>query len=353
MRTPQHFSALDFYRFVAAFGVLLLHMSEFSRYDTTFGFGNATADFYLFVDFFFILSGFVIGVTYFDRVSNGAEIYTFLRRRIARIYPLHLLTLLIYLAPAIVGKTTNAAKYDISAIAQQLLLVQSWPLNANLPFNFPAWSVSVEWAMYLLFPILSWIFFRVGALPLVAVAALGFVGIEMAMSVVHPPLWFADTSVIRALPTFVIGVLISRFYQAFQISGGLWIGVFCFAMAIAATVMHLSPYVVLALFSATVWFTAAGNAYSGRTIFDGAISTELGNASYALYMIHSITLTAAIQFVWPRLSDSSPPIWFGLSACVGTALLAIPIFHWFERPARDFISGRSLLLKAAWAQKQT
>jgi peptidoglycan/LPS O-acetylase OafA/YrhL len=342
---PRHFYALDFYRFVAAFGVLLLHLAQFSLYDTNSEFGNLTADFYLFVDFFFILSGFVVGITYFDRVGSISEIYTFLRRRIARIYPLHILTLLFYLAPAVVGLSTNAQKYCLSPILQQILLVQSWPLNASAPFNFPAWSISVEWAMYLLFPAVVWICRAIGMWSLIALIGLGLFGLETAMKFVQPPLWFADTSVIRAIPTFTVGILISRIYDIVPIRGGLTLGILSFIVAIIAMIFHFSPYIVLGLFLITIWTTAAGSGGAQRQIFDGIILRELGNASYAIYMIHSITLTAAIQYIWPRVSSAAPPIWFGLFVCIVTILLSIIIFHTFERPARDIISGRSLRLE--------
>jgi peptidoglycan/LPS O-acetylase OafA/YrhL len=339
----QHFQSLDFYRFVAAFGVLILHMTEFSGYDQQVGIAYAAADFYLFVDFFFILSGFVIGVTYFDRVANGPEVFTFLRRRIARIYPLHFATLALYLLPVVIGRTSNPEKYDISSILQQVLLVQSWPLNAKLPFNFPAWSISVEWGMYLLFPIIVWITQRAGNLLLVALMIAGFVGLEIALGHVTPPLWFADNSIIRAVPTFALGILISRVYGMIAVPCGIWFGFLSFVLAIGAAMLHLNPYLVVALFCLTVWLTAAGNGDTEHRLFDGLISRELGDASYALYMIHSITLAAAIKFLWPKLSDSPPSLIFGLSVCVLTIPVSILAYRYFEKWARDFISGRSSL----------
>src|SRR5437763_806271 len=110
--TPTHLRALDFYRFVAATGVAVLHFTEFANYDAATGIGGNVAMFYMFVDFFFVLSGFVIGLQYFQ-ISSPSEILSFLRKRIARIYPMHFITLAIYLVPALLLISTNTGKYDL------------------------------------------------------------------------------------------------------------------------------------------------------------------------------------------------------------------------------------------------
>jgi peptidoglycan/LPS O-acetylase OafA/YrhL len=333
----KHFGALDFYRFVAAFSVLLLHFTEFAKYDQATGIGRAFFDFSLFVDFFFILSGFVIGASYFDRVDGPRKIFSFLRRRIARIYPLHALTLIIYLLPAIAGASQNAAKYDIGNIVAQALLVQSWPLNGTLPLNFPAWSISVEWGMYLLFPVLVIVTRSFGPLALVATVLLGFISIEIVLRLefVNPPLWFANINLIRALPTFALGVLISRTYMR-TIPLGSVLGLMAFAASFIAILVNASPYIAIAFFAATIFLTASG---SGFQLFNDRISRTLGDASYGVYMLHSIVLTIMVQQIWPRLSISPPPLWFGFLCGAITTFAAMIVYKAFEKPAKDLISG--------------
>jgi peptidoglycan/LPS O-acetylase OafA/YrhL len=90
----KRFVVLDLYRFLAAMGVFFFHFAELSRNPSLL---NRVEHFQLFVDFFFVLSGFVIARTYRDSVRDVSEITTFLWRRIARIYPLHVLMLLVFL----------------------------------------------------------------------------------------------------------------------------------------------------------------------------------------------------------------------------------------------------------------
>src|SRR5439155_3018897 len=118
--------ALDLYRFIAAFGVAALHFAQMSKYDSESGVGYAVGNFALFVDFFFILSGFVIGLTYAESVNSAEGIFTFLRRRIARIYPLYLLTLLAFTVPAVLGVSRNPDKWTAGSILSDVLLVKNW-----------------------------------------------------------------------------------------------------------------------------------------------------------------------------------------------------------------------------------
>lgn len=333
----QHFGALDLYRFIAAFGVATLHWSLLVGYDPAAGFGYVVNDFYIFVDFFFILSGFVIGLGYANSVASFSDIFTFLRRRIARIYPLYLLTLLIFIAPALFGVSQNPEKWTAASILKDMLLVKSWPLHSQLPFNYPAWSISVEWAMYLAFPLIMVHCRRFGPIALIAMAAVGFGVTEYLIrsGEIHENL-----SPIRALPTFAIGMLISRYYQFARIPHALWIGVGIFCIAVLAMSVHANTYVILALFAGSIFLTANGYSDRPKTIFESPMCLTLGNASYALYMLHALFLSAFVEKAWPKLSSGQPPLWYG--ALIASILLPASIltFRIFERPARDFINGR-------------
>src|SRR5215475_12953654 len=98
-REPKRFVVLDFYRFVAALGVFIFHLKNIDN-----GISPAwNGSFGLFVDMFFILSGFVISYSYPSTSSGIQSYYRFMVRRIARIYPLHVLTLIALVLLAIAG----------------------------------------------------------------------------------------------------------------------------------------------------------------------------------------------------------------------------------------------------------
>lgn len=351
--TKMRFGVLDLYRFVAAFGVAALHFAQFAKYDPNIGFGYAVGDFALFVDFFFILSGFVIGVNYSDRVQTMREIFTFLRRRIARVYPLYLLTLLAFVFPAWLG-ISKAPLRDPGSIFQDALLLSSWELNPTLPYNFPAWSVSVEWAMYVLFPFMMVLVHKLGNVALLLIIVAGFAAIEFVLQaqLIQPPLWFANISPLRAVPTFALGVLVSRYFSSIEIPHALLAGVLLFCTSVLLTIAHANVYFILALTTASIFLTA--NSYiSGKTsMLDGRLFGLLGDASYSLYMLHAFFLTVGINMLWPHISSE------GVSVAYGALLLSIATafslltFSLFEKPARDLISGRTRSRAAAQLQGQ-
>ena len=145
---------------------------------------------YIGVDLFFILSGFVIELNYGERLAGGIEAWTeFLKRRFARIYPLHFVVLCAMTVYALLvyahsGHLTE--NFDFATLPAHFLLVQSWGVDSALRWNDPAWSISAEMMAYLLFPLTafcarprSWPF-RVHLLAIVALVGLLWLGFHLA-----------------------------------------------------------------------------------------------------------------------------------------------------------------------------
>jgi peptidoglycan/LPS O-acetylase OafA/YrhL len=211
-----HILSLDSYRFLAASLIVVLH------YDSDFGLRLSSMlptvrALDLFVDFFFILSGFVIARTYASRVSSLPAYFTFLQRRAARIYPLHLLTLVFVIvmvlgAQAMHAPINHPEVYDWRALPATVFLVQAWGELKDNVFNLPAWSISAELFVYLLFPMFvalgNRLPFAVNGLLIVAFAALfqvsGLVPPDKHWTHVN-----AEFGNLRAVPTFFLGVLMS------------------------------------------------------------------------------------------------------------------------------------------------
>ena len=120
---------------------------------------------YLMVDFFFVLSGFImyhVYSQYFKENVSGTEFKRFTIARFARIYPLHFFTLLYCIALRLVflysgtpdTNPMNAISSDFSTIPSHLLLLHSMNVNQWFTWNNASWSISTEWWMYMLFPFL-------------------------------------------------------------------------------------------------------------------------------------------------------------------------------------------------------
>ena len=154
-------SSLTGLRGVAAVSVLLYHIPHnpaFEAFRLPL-FSRA----YLAVDLFFILSGFVISFGYHDRVVNhpGWSSYIdFLVNRMARVWPLHLIVTLVFMARIVLNISGNQAiALDAPNILSNLLMVQSWGWGTE-PIAGNSWSVSTEVAAYLIYPLIAIIAYR-------------------------------------------------------------------------------------------------------------------------------------------------------------------------------------------------
>ncbi len=107
---------------------------------------------YIFVDFFFILSGYVITLTYNDRLNTSADFLTFIKKRFIRLYPLLLFSTLMYWG--FVHPHFN--NQNIWLAVDTLLLTNATPiLGSGIGMNYPSWSISSEMISYLLFGLSS------------------------------------------------------------------------------------------------------------------------------------------------------------------------------------------------------
>lgn len=118
--------------------------------------------FTLFVDFFFVLSGFVIASAYQSKLSSGDGVIPFALRRFGRLYPLHIATLAALVTFAL-ARTALAPgpfnprdmfdgwMFDFSALFTNVLLVHGLGFESHLTWNFPSWSISTEFYTYLVF----------------------------------------------------------------------------------------------------------------------------------------------------------------------------------------------------------
>ncbi len=144
---------LDCLRIVAACAVVVLHYADYVKDHAAGRFMVAhTQHLNLFVDLFFVVSGFVIASQYLGKVGARGQSRASSGRRLARIYPLHLATLAFYVAIAValylgLAKTDNPARYPFHDIPAQLLLLHALD-GERLTFNFPSWSPSAEMFCY-------------------------------------------------------------------------------------------------------------------------------------------------------------------------------------------------------------
>ncbi len=298
----MHIKPLTSLRFVFALMVLLSHLTfledstnEVSRWLYKFWFSEG----YIGVSFFFMLSGFILSHVYHNRWhSTGIKTGQFYLARIARIYPLHLITLVI----AIPLEFWNL-EIDFKQIAtgiMQLTLLQAWVPVENIYFSFngPAWSLSVEAFLYLLFPFLSIAIYKVPQRWIKIIFVLLIACIPLLMVVVPQQWthWFFYINPATRLVDFIIGIAVYQWVKSsnssvYKGTKAEIAGVLLLLIAVAwhheiPSLYRYSVYYWLPMaFLIAVFYHQQGVLSSWLS---SSIAVQLGKISFSFYLFHQL-----------------------------------------------------------------
>ncbi|MGC4130493.1 MAG: acyltransferase [Bergeyella sp.] len=143
---------ITFTRFIAAFLIVFFHFGHLPTENTVVK--SFIGHLNLGVSYFYVLSGFVMMLAYSNYQRINPKDYFV--NRIARIYPLHILALVLTILVGVMISINylEHCKLDLKTLLFQVLLVQAWIPEYSLSLNVPAWSISVEMFFYFLFPFL-------------------------------------------------------------------------------------------------------------------------------------------------------------------------------------------------------
>ncbi|HEY9219556.1 MAG TPA: acyltransferase [Phenylobacterium sp.] len=285
----MHFKALDSWRGICALIVAAFHFPILGVLK-----GSPLVEHaYLFVDFFFVLSGFVIGRNYEQRLQEPGQVWQFVVRRFGRLWPLHVALLAVFVAVSILrGSLGDDERHSVGAIFSNLTMIHGLGIHEDLTWNDPSWSISVEFLLYLLFAALS-------LAPRRTTIYLGLIAGSLGILIFWAPQGMASTfdfGLYRGLAGFFSGVLIARL--PIQERGAL-----TELMTTAAIVAFVS--VGKLQFLAPFVFAAAVLVFSGSTgpiakLLSAAAPVKLGEWSYSIYMTHTV-FVAVIWAIAPML----------------------------------------------------
>lgn len=322
---------------------------------------------HLAVDFFFLLSGFILAYTYLaaDGSARGGK-RAFWVARIARIYPLYLLGLLLGMEPYLVSGH-RLFGVGTSAVAS-LFLLQAW-IPSTLGWNQPAWSLSVEAFFYLLFPLLLPLAARLsrrGLWRVVAGAWAVFAAIILVLYLLglhYATLWwwgdFVRYNPLVSLPEFIVGMTLGLLFvrsdgvsglhrwsdrglnRAIAVVATLLLALLLIASATRYSTGDLDSMAVFALpfLAALIALLAFGRGAISRALAHPRM-LWLGEISYGVYIVHwpvwfllSVLAVSALH-----LSANNPVLFVAYLAL--TLIVAGVSFVYLERPARRFIRDR-------------
>ena len=356
----NHIHALTGIRFVAALGVFAHHMLGklgITFFNCPFGDGGVT--------FFFVLSGFILTYVYADRLTQPGDLWRFYFSRWARIWPLHVVTLAIYIACFMKFQHIyNNAEPTRRVIANAFLL-HSWVPNYSwcFSFNSVSWSISTEAFFYLMFPLLLlrpgrfWIKYL-----LASVGILIFVFAVYATSDwIEQTNWAAVNPLVHCFPIvrlfeFMTGMAVGHLFLArpYLQTGqrNFWkdtlielgaIGLLCayyhWQYNYPRTIHLPQMFHVLqakmgpVLFYALIVFVFSHTRGIIGRLMGSRIMVYLGEISFAFYMVHLIVIQLLERYQFqPLLMYHGGLMWAALALSVAAASL---LYHWVEIPAKS------------------
>jgi len=348
----ENLRALTGIRGIAAWWVVLFHfndfMPSFAGAQTRWFIGQG----YLAVDLFFELSGFIIALNYAQRFKTIElkETIRFLGIRLARIYPLHLFVLLLFVLSALIPAWLESARlqgpgFNIRYLILSVFLIQNWGLNRVMAWNVPAWSISTEWLAYLLFPIAAQLFFRLR----VGTSRARLVGLSAALLILlgaiiekaggnlgdHVP----ETGAYRCLLEFCLGMCLHNLW-ALRPAGSHRDSTIALVCAAAYGVIYASgalpDFAVVPLgFLFLIYGLADSRGLAARTLASRPIEF-VGLISYSTYLVHYLVRD------WIKLilvGNGGPPTLWLISYIAATALASVLLYQYVEVPGRNI--GRS------------
>jgi peptidoglycan/LPS O-acetylase OafA/YrhL len=291
------------------------------------------------VSFFFVLSGFVLAWS----VRPGDRPGTFWLRRVARIYPVHIVTAVAALA--LLRLQSPDLIPGPAAIIANVVLVHAWFVDKrfNQSLDPVSWSLACEVFFYAAFPAVFALLRRAGQRLWWAVAAAS-VGAVMVVPFFVSRQAMHYVPIVR-LPEFVLGVALACLVRAGHLRGpgfrpALLVTVIGYAVASSISGGH--RYAACTLLGFAMLITAAATADLERTrcVLRHPVMVRLGELSFAFYMVH-ILVTRVAEFVLPHRPQLPPLPALGASAAVFAASLAAAwmLYEWVERPGRNLIAS--------------
>ncbi|MDR3504956.1 MAG: acyltransferase [Acidocella sp.] len=357
MTAKQEITDLTICRAAFAGWVFVYHIDLYLNFSAWLGpFSELIRRGYLGVDGFFILSGLILARVHPDLANQDpaprvpkfkppsrASVLAFWGKRLARLYPVHLATIVILGGLVLAGMALGWAprdpsRFGLSALAQNLLLVQGWGGTVQGAWNYPSWSISTEWAGYLLFPALWLALTYCPAIVAVQVAVIGFTVMGTVFIMNHYSLNLTYAwGLFRLIPEFATGVASARF--VYLCADEAWMRKLCLyggaGFILVGAVLRVDLVTVVGLWAVLFAFLMQADAGWPPMLGNRRALRWLGLISYSFYMSFSIPELVLCQFFrragWVPADHA---VLFASGMVVGTFVLAILLYTAVETPCR-------------------
>ncbi|MCB2090259.1 MAG: acyltransferase [Alphaproteobacteria bacterium] len=341
---------LTAFRFFAALWVVLFHLGSRIEFGGNY-FKSMIENGARGVDFFFILSGFVIFHVYKQSILDGVFApRRYLIKRINRIYPLHLMMTLTFIILIFLRSITGISHdldLTVNDVLASTLLLHAWNVTDGLVLNGPSWTISAEFFAYVLFG-LAMMGFQNRKIPtktIIYTLILTFTVAHLCAINLGKTAFMhltSDYGCFRIIPLFIIGILLRRYASWLNKEVSLAFGVIGILLFLYLSVLPDIDYMLIVPFSLMI---ISGANLSGQkwVPLNQKIFTYLGEISYSTYMVHGLIIIIYFDLL-PKIIPSLPILFPNsvdvLIVLMGVFLGSVFSFHLIERPARIYLNNR-------------
>lgn len=358
-QTPKSLPGLTGLRGLAALWVVLYHYCSLYLPALDAGWlGGLMSRGYLAVDLFFLLSGFVLAHVYSDAAERKGFAFfrAFMRARVARIYPLHLLVLALFVAMAFAVRGIHYVKdgyyyplplsgpRSLEALVANVLMLQGLKAS-DLSWNYPAWSISVEFAAYLVFPLAIGLLWRLSGRSLTVATFAAFAAIWALAYVAGGDMnqWDGPMAIWRCLPQFFLGCICYRVYRDGLIDVRPWAGLLL-SVTLLMLYVDCRDVLVVTTFPLIILCAVSARGVSGR-VLNAPPVVLLGEISFSVYLVHGLVQHATTHALnaldLDQTEFSVAHSWMALALMLlAVFVLSIASYRLFERPMRRWLNER-------------
>ncbi len=328
---PEYFGALDGFRGALALLIAVYHTIWLTHINTSAFLNNGQ----VLVDLFFVFSGFLMFLLYNGKLGTARQGFDFIKRRVARIYPLHFVMLIIFVSfqamrvvshkiglsvvePGEIMPFTQSAPETLASFLANLTLTQSMGLFDSLTYNPPAWTVSVEFYTYFVF-LAMMAFFPPRKRIHFAIIAVMIATLYFRLSQLKPDMDFHyDYGFWRCLAGFYCGILAAWIYRGLKPHLARIKSPSAFHALEIATLVVL--YIFIVTFTGRLQFLFGPIAILfvltfaiGRGVISSIMTTKpllyLGKISYSIYLVHVLISIGFTVFAERILPGIAGPDW--------------------------------------------
>ncbi|GEN68916.1 acyltransferase family protein [Chryseobacterium rhizosphaerae] len=329
---------ITFTRFLAAMAIVISHFNkDMFLYQIDY-ISNVFLKANVGVSYFFILSGFIMIVAYHkkDRINY----FDYYKNRFARIYPLYVLGLLLYLI-------TRYSGFSFYKAFLYLLGLQSWIPGEAMILNFPGWSISVEFLFYLIFPLLYNHFYSKGNKSVWVITVIIWVITQVFCSLYAGSLYYEGPHTeshellyyfpLMHINEFLVGNLAGLFFVKNHKQKNYDVPVIVIFLLILLALIFVPLFyhngLMALLFIPLIILISKNNGTLTR-IFSLKPLEYLGEASYAVYITHIPVLYILREILEQYNLGIDTIFWIYMGVLIITSAL---FYQFIEKPLRDYL----------------